>query len=183
MNSVGKLCASLGVISLLLHSHGASATTYNVNVQLTELNQQDFIFPGSITGSITIVNSAITDYSLNIHFSTGAELLLTMNNSFFQGGPFQTTLTTLNGPPSGSGVSFIQPAGPGLASGIDFGSTSIDAGIASVPIGGISNGLPLSYLVGTVTPIPAAFPLFATGLGVMGLIARRRNRRGDAPHS
>jgi hypothetical protein len=32
----------------------------------------------------------------------------------------------------------------------------------------------------TVTPLPAALPLFATGLGVMGLLARRRKRKNAA---
>jgi hypothetical protein len=30
---------------------------------------------------------------------------------------------------------------------------------------------------GSVTPLPAALPLFATGLGVMGFLAKRRNRK------
>ena len=30
---------------------------------------------------------------------------------------------------------------------------------------------------GTATPLPAAFPLFAGGLGVIGLLARRRKRK------
>jgi len=32
----------------------------------------------------------------------------------------------------------------------------------------------------TVTPLPAALPLFATGLGVIGLLARRRKRKAAA---
>lgn len=32
----------------------------------------------------------------------------------------------------------------------------------------------------TPTPIPAALPLFATGLGVMGLLARRKKRKNGA---
>jgi len=31
----------------------------------------------------------------------------------------------------------------------------------------------------TSTPIPAALPLFATGLGVLGLLASRRKRKAD----
>jgi hypothetical protein len=32
----------------------------------------------------------------------------------------------------------------------------------------------------TVTPLPAALPLFATGLGVMGFLAKRRMRKSGA---
>ena len=32
----------------------------------------------------------------------------------------------------------------------------------------------------TATPIPAAFPLFATGLGGLGLLGWRRNRKTQA---
>lgn len=33
----------------------------------------------------------------------------------------------------------------------------------------------------SATPLPAALPLFATGLGVMGFLAKRRKRKGAAP--
>ena len=33
---------------------------------------------------------------------------------------------------------------------------------------------------GTETPLPAALPLFATGLGIIGLVARRRKRQAAA---
>jgi hypothetical protein len=52
----------------------------------------------------------------------------------------------------------IQVSGPG------FG------GSASNSIGGIWTELP-------TTPLPAALPLFTTGLAVMGLLARRRKRK------
>ena len=37
-----------------------------------------------------------------------------------------------------------------------------------------------STLAPTTTPVPAALPLFASGLGAMGLLARRRKRKAQA---
>jgi hypothetical protein len=34
--------------------------------------------------------------------------------------------------------------------------------------------------ISTTTPLPAALPLFATGLGALGLLGRRRKRRAQA---
>jgi len=46
-------------------------------------------------------------------------------------------------------------------------------------IGGNNGGVLLDAIEVTSTPIPAALPLFATGLGVLGLLAWRRKRKAD----
>jgi hypothetical protein len=51
----------------------------------------------------------------------------------------------------------------------DFGSCSFVTTIADATSGGIS-----------ATPIPSTFSLFATGLGMIGLLARRKKRIADA---
>jgi hypothetical protein len=56
------------------------------------------------------------------------------------------------------------------------------AGITKVTITGDPGGLSfvlddLSFTGSAATPVPAALPLFASGLGVMGLLARRRLRK------
>jgi len=49
---------------------------------------------------------------------------------------------------------------------------------ASDPVTGTSNGAVQSDSIDfTPTPIPAAFPLFATGLGALGLVGWRRKRK------
>jgi hypothetical protein len=37
-----------------------------------------------------------------------------------------------------------------------------------------------TYIIGTATPLPATLPLFATGIGAMGLIGWRRKRKAQA---
>ena len=43
-----------------------------------------------------------------------------------------------------------------------------------------NSGFAFDYAIGTVTPIPAALPLFASGLGVLGLLGWRRKRKNAA---
>jgi len=80
-------------------------------------------------------------------------------------------------------------------SGTPTGNNQYDCGsVGYCVIGGgglIANGdadnrfslANVSYSLSPVsaTPLPAALPLFATGLGVMGLLGWRRKRKGVAP--
>jgi hypothetical protein len=52
---------------------------------------------------------------------------------------------------------------------------SADAGVTLLLSEGVGNTPPTS-----TTPLPAALPLFATGLGAFGLLARRRKRKASA---
>jgi hypothetical protein len=46
---------------------------------------------------------------------------------------------------------------------------------------GLTNVITASFDVNsTATPLPAALPLFATGLGGLGLLGRRRKRKAQA---
>lgn len=45
---------------------------------------------------------------------------------------------------------------------------------------GASNFYSGPFVVGTVTPLPASLPLFATGLGGLGLLGWRRKRKAAA---
>jgi hypothetical protein len=44
-----------------------------------------------------------------------------------------------------------------------------------------SNSIVGSFLVQSATPLPAALPLFATGLGALGLLGWRRKKKEAAP--
>jgi hypothetical protein len=46
--------------------------------------------------------------------------------------------------------------------------------------GQIAGGSDLSFTLVTATPLPAALPLFATGLGALGLLGWRRKRKAAA---
>jgi hypothetical protein len=110
------------------------------------------------------------------------------NTIAFYSGPGGTgylgslSATALN-PPTGIGdvvgsvPLLIQTVGHDLLTFKDVGGT-----IQSVVISTGNNAFEFADLLPTPntqldTPIPAAFPLFATGLGVMGLLARRRKRK------
>ncbi len=43
-----------------------------------------------------------------------------------------------------------------------------------------NSGFAFDYAIGTTTPLPAALPLFATGLGALGLLGWRRKRKAPA---
>lgn len=55
---------------------------------------------------------------------------------------------------------------------------AIEIGVASVGTGNYTELFQFTPAQITVTPLPAALPLFATGLGALCLLARRRKRKG-----
>ena len=85
----------------------------------------------------------------------------------FSGADF-TALSSTNsfsGAPTGFSLAFIDvPTSGGLLSFTDFSDLNLSA-----------------VSTGSQTPLPAAFPLFATGLGALGLLGWRRKRKGAAP--
>jgi len=68
--------------------------------------------------------------------------------------------------PSGTATTFLDPY-------LFLDQNLVDLGYSIMTSPGIGNSL------ASATPLPATLPLFATGLGVIGLLARRRN--GKAP--
>jgi len=54
------------------------------------------------------------------------------------------------------------------------------AGLANDPGTAFANGTNLTFTAIAETPLPAALPLFATGLGAMGLIGWRRKKKAAA---
>jgi hypothetical protein len=71
---------------------------------------------------------------------------------------------------TGTGVEHFDLSAYGLIGNITFNSNLDGAGAD------IDN---LQFTT-TVTPLPAALPLFATGLGVLGLLGWRRKRKAKA---
>jgi hypothetical protein len=67
-----------------------------------------------------------------------------------------------------------------------YTATAADAGqsisivLSNPTIGGDQGDYDNVRLTDNATPLPAALPLFATGLGVMGLLGWRRNRKAQA---
>ena len=89
--------------------------------------------------------------------------------------PVETTL---------SGFTFSVPVPPTMSLANDYFIFSPDYLGPGTTLGGLNHISGYGYVVApdfasvtATTPIPAAFPLFATGLGVMGLFGWRRKRK------
>ena len=75
---------------------------------------------------------------------------------------------------------------PPLSASFDV-SSLVHSGLNTLSVDGVNDSGPVSgvgsYAIGPVpaaTPLPAALPLFATGLGALGLLGWRRNRKNAA---
>ena len=141
-------------------------------------NDMSFVAPISAwslsIGPLSISNSTDTLYSIN--FSTNAMGQIT-------GYQFTTQTNTILNPPSGVTLapyaeevfSFDLPAMFGVADGIYIPSIEADSYYSYN-----ENMAGTWYLDGQIisaTPLPAALPLFATGLGGLGLLGWRRKRK------
>jgi hypothetical protein len=79
----------------------------------------------------------------------------------------------------GDGGSASASADPHFFIDLSFDPTFDPTGYSLSLDGGVGNGIPSDF--GTsATPLPAAFPLFATGLGALGLLGWRRKRKQAA---
>jgi hypothetical protein len=152
----------------------ASVVTYSVSGSFA--NSATFL-PGS---SLTIDTTAGTVSNSDLLVSAGntpsPANTFTDANIIQNGGsqtPFEwglgdgTDLTMFNGPtefqgfsPSGGTVGTVTYFGPW-----GFSGGSFDTVLTLTPV---------------ATPLPAALPLFATGLGALGLLGRRRKRKNAA---
>jgi hypothetical protein len=118
----------------------------------------------------TPANSAVT--------LTGSALTATataLTFDFTSGGQLEYRNPTTSGPPGTNGICFTTPGvSPTLC---PTGAILVKLGTNSTSTSETSN----SFLIGTATPVttplPAALPLFAGGLGVLGLLGWRRKRK------
>ena len=119
---------------------------------------------------------------------TGDELIIRLSSNFLYNPMFGNLLLTVSSsnfstaPTNG----FFQkeeacPGGPGcLPAPIPMSRViqiGYDGGIEADYLGLITG---FSFVPPGQTPLPAAFPLFATGLGALGLLGWRRKRKGAA---
>ena len=117
---------------------------------------------GSFTGSFTITGSVFTAGDVLFKATTGTD--------FGELNVFGSGSSTSIGLGNSGGTLFagfnLMPPGTTVSDLLAAGSASFSGGIVSVP-----GETPLANLNGTaMTPIPAALPLFATGIGAIGLI-------------
>jgi hypothetical protein len=187
-----KLCGLI-VLGALLNVTQAGATTFNLeNLQIAPSY--------SVTGSIT-TNGATGTLSSQMDISSWNLIINTGNGPVDLNGP---------GSPATSAVNYtglaLSVVGTGLffnyglstASFLEIGTTTApnenvvleDAGQGGGPLLQFNDGVDSqssssvsgNIQIGTasVTPLPTALPLFASGLGAIGLFGWRRKRKAQA---
>jgi hypothetical protein len=139
------------------------------NPSLGTLTSVDFSLSSSISGAAF----------LSAEVATGGVLLVEQLNT---GNPTPFDFTNQNGlfPPLGLTTAFYTGSGN---IDVDLTLNSSGAGPGGVAWSGSENftGLTLVYdYTPAATPLPAALPLFATGIGALGLLGLRRKRKSQA---
>jgi hypothetical protein len=160
--SFGSASANTVTIFDVNATGGAVTGTLTVDVTAGTLNSADLVVPALSTSDFTNIISVVP------FLFSGLKIQLTNADGFgFALGISPTpTLTSLIGM-TGAGIGFAifcnssdcTSGGVSLYNGVNFLGT-VDAEAA--------------------TPLPAALPLFASGLGALGLLGWRRKRKASA---
>ena len=179
---------------IVLAGQPASAITYNINVSEGG---------NSVTGTITtngnlgsLASTDITAWNLTINAGLGGHLTLGSGNPTMIGSPLLAGTTTFDFARSGSAEVFF---GDGFNDWLLIGSVlsgTPGGAMQFIETGGGSSvnhtvSLPLDdpfaghigsadFTPPADTPLPAALPLFTTGLGALGLIGWRRKKKSAA---
>jgi hypothetical protein len=185
-----KLCGLVALMALLNVAH-ARATTFNLeNLQIAP----SYSVTGSITtdsNTGTLVQSDISSWNLIINTGNGPVIL----NGPGSPATSAANLTGLALTVVGTGLFFNY--GLSTASFFEIGTTALpnenvvleDAGqggpllqfndgVDSQSTSSVSGNVQIG--TASATPLPATLPLFATGVGAMGLLGWRRKRKNAA---
>jgi hypothetical protein len=140
------------------------------NVQLS-INLQASGNPGLVLGAIT---PTLSVYDQNTNSTTSFNLFGLADNAGWNGSE-----NVLGGSFYLSDYGFQNSLNPGYVPG--FNPLATDTFVLTLSAVN-STGANIGSVQETInaTPIPAALPLFASGLGVMGFLARRRKRKNAA---
>ena len=91
-----------------------------------------------------------------------------------------SSILTFDFPSTSGGSFFISTPGATNAFELFDAGVSSAGGLTVIVSGSSMSGDAFtSNTIGTATPLPAALPLFATGLGAMGLLGWRRKRKAQ----
>lgn len=171
-----RLSCLVATSILALTVGAANATTFNVS------GSGSLPLGGTITisgGSVTGEDVTSTDSTFNPFDA------LTSSTS---GGVGFWDITLNTGPMPGNSLLLVLPvsslsgyAGGGISAAVLY-QTGLppEQFIDECDVGGSSCGSLTAQTSPPTTPLPAALPLFATGLGAMGLLGWRRKRKGTA---
>jgi hypothetical protein len=144
------------------------------NPSLGTLTSVDFSLTSSISGAAFVLAQFIVN---------GAQLA---SAPPLVGGAFDFTMVSGLAPDQGLDTAFYTGSGnigtgPGQTGVVlELTSTGLGPGGVAWAGNGTGQGLTLVYDYTPATPLPAALPLFATGLGGLGLLGWRRKRKAQA---
>jgi hypothetical protein len=184
-----KLLGLMAIVPLLGLSP-ANASTYNV----------DFLQPKSgVTPfeSVVVTGTIVTDCDSCVlqasDFVSWAFTITGTMNGSFSGGPANVDETSAPDSPLSAGGGVIEYSSsavgslrfrlPNLTEYILFGPNEIYAVLNCIGCDAYDSPEGIGIATETVaasTPLPAALPLFATGLGALGLLGWRRKRKAAA---
>jgi hypothetical protein len=144
---------------------------------------------GTVTGSFTLDTTTNTSYAIDLTVvgAGGVNSATFTDPTDFVTGTYVTAvgpMPTYDSPGVSLEVDLTYPAGGGSLYTAGFGDATIYS-YFSPTCGGEICGFPLTGTVTlapvvSTTPLPAALPLFAGGLGIIGLISRRRKQKNIA---
>jgi hypothetical protein len=145
---------------------------------------------GSDNSGLPLGSTLVTISPTNIQYGSGVDVVSTplvasLTKSWTDTlGAFTEVLTT---------VDYIGRGAPnavlvvlqGLINGPGFSNATVFLELNANQVGGSGTSISWSATESSTnpvnpTPLPAALPLFATGLGALGLLARRKKRKGAA---
>jgi hypothetical protein len=183
-------CASCGVGS----TAGFQVTTLTANNAGIFVGETNWVYDPTTQGSIVSISGSIDrglfvpgtpnnnavfrlaiEQSGNIYFASIFNAVVVADGTYHT--LSGTGLTAANfGLFTAGGFATPGSQHPDFTQPFEFGYLTL----FTANVGAISSFDNLSIEV-TSTPLPAALPLFATGLGLIGLLARRRKQRHAAP--
>jgi hypothetical protein len=202
MRSKMSFAPAVLAAALAVSTPSLANTIYDVNVTAGTATIMGTITTDGHTGILTIgdlacatcsydLTAAISGVVGNFEFTpansavtlTGSALTATATTpstltfDFTSGGQLEYRNPTTVGPPGTNGICFTAGVSSNLC---PSGAILVKLGTNEVTTSETAN----SFLIGTAapvaTPIPAALPLFATGIGGLGLLGWRRKRKVQA---
>jgi hypothetical protein len=170
-----KLLGLMALVTMLSLSPAANASTYNVSFAIDGV---------SVTGTIMTDCDSCT-LSVSTDFLSWSFTLNAITS--IAGGPSGVTITGTSVLSASSGDIVFDPTMSGTdtfssgSNSLEFEAgklTLIDSVIGSSSI--LQRQETAAILARETTPLPAALPLFATGIGALGLLGWRRKRKAQA---
>jgi hypothetical protein len=178
--------AAFAALVIGCSSSSASATTYYMDLTLGTGSAVGSITTDGTVGSLGSVN--IVSYQLTLTNGIFSAVLDTLDGTFFNGGSFTATPAGLFfNFSSATGDYFVFGSNPGLGFEDALGSLSSHPSTVSLNLNAVGDpnspfwtAFTGNVEVAVATPLPAALPLFAGGLGVIGLLGWRRKWKARA---